>query len=184
VEGTVGCEAIGPYWLSLDEAITAQDYRVLVLNPLYVQARRGTTLCGTKTDPVDVQLMAESLQRENVPTSQVPAATVQGLCDFTRLRADLVAQVGDVKQSILSMLDHTFPEFATCFTDVCVLMAGGVLETWMLPEQLTAVPTARLRPGWRGSRLTTLGPRQLGWSKRPRSRVSGDGGALMRWCLN
>lgn len=57
-EMTIGCEATGPYWLSLYEALTHAGYRVLVLNPLYVQARRGTTWRGTKTDPVDAQLIA------------------------------------------------------------------------------------------------------------------------------
>jgi transposase len=141
---TVGCEATGPYWLSLYEALTAQGYQVLVLNPLYVKARRGTTLRGTKTDPVDARLIAEILQREHVPSSHVPAADVQGLRDLTRLRADLVAQIGDVKRRIISVLDRTFPEFATCFTDVCGQAARTLLETWTLPEELAAVPTARL----------------------------------------
>lgn len=57
-EVTVGCEATGPYWLNLYEALNSQGYRVVVLNPLYVKARRGTTLRGTKTDTVDAQLIA------------------------------------------------------------------------------------------------------------------------------
>jgi len=71
---TVGCEATGPYWLSRYAALTAQGYQVLVLTPLYVKARRGMTLRGTKTDPLDARLMAEILPREQVPASHVPAA--------------------------------------------------------------------------------------------------------------
>jgi transposase len=41
--------------LSLYEALTTQGYRVRMLNPLYVKARRGTTLRGTRTDPVDAR---------------------------------------------------------------------------------------------------------------------------------
>jgi transposase len=115
-----------------------------VLNPLYVKARRGMTLRGTKTDPVDARLIAQILQREDVPSSHVPEADVQGLHDLTRLRTDLVAQIGDVKRRIISALDRTFPEFATCFTDVCGQAARTVLETWTLPEALAAVPTIRL----------------------------------------
>jgi transposase len=143
-EVIVGCEATGPYWLTLYEALSTRSYQVRVLNPLYVKARRGTTLRGTKTDPVDARLIAEILQREDGPTSHVPEADVQGLRDLTRLRADLVAQIGDVKRRIISILDRTFPEFANCFTDVCGQAARTVLETWTLPEQLAAVPTARL----------------------------------------
>jgi transposase len=140
----VGCEATGPYWLSLYEALIAQGYRVLVLNPFYVKARRGTTLRGTKTDPVDARLITEILQREHVPISHVPEAPVQGLRELTRLRADLVGQIGDVKRRIISILDRTFPEFAAYFSDVCGQAARTVLETWTLPEQLAEVSTARL----------------------------------------
>jgi transposase len=141
---TVGCEATGPYWLNLYEALTAHGYRVLVLNPLYVKARRGTTLRGTKTDPVDARLIADIIRREEVPTSHIPEAAVQGLRELTRLRADLVAQIGDIKRRVITVLDRTFPEFASCFGDVFGLAARAVLEEWALPEQIAAVPTAQL----------------------------------------
>jgi transposase len=143
-EITVGCKATGSYWLNLYEALLAQGYRVLVLKPLSVKVRRGTTLRGTKTDPVDARLIAEILQRDHGPASHVPEAAVQGRRDLTRLRADLVAQLGDVKRRIISILDRTFPAFATCFADVCGQAARTRLETWTWPEQLAAVPTTRL----------------------------------------
>jgi transposase len=143
-EVTIGCEATGPYWLSLYEALTHAGYRVLVLNPLYVKARRGTTLRGTKTDTVDAQLIATIIRQDDVPTSHIPEAAVQGLRALTRLRADLVAQIGDVKRRVIAVLDRTFPEFPTCFRDVFGLTARTVLEEWTLPEQLAAVPTAEL----------------------------------------
>lgn len=143
-EVTIGCEATGPYGLSLYEALTHAGYRVLVLNPLYVKARRGMTLRGTKTDPVDAQLIATIIRQEDVPSSHIPDAAVQGLRELTRLRADLVAQIGDVKRRVIAVLDRTFPEFSTCFRDVFGLTARAVLEEWALPEQLASVPTAEL----------------------------------------
>jgi transposase len=137
-------EATGPYWLNLYAALTAQGYQVLVLNLLYVKARLGTTLRGTKTDPVDARLLAELLQQEHVSASHVPAADVQGLRDMTRLRADIVAQIGDIKRQIIRVLDRTVQAFATGFTDVCGQAARTPLETWTVPEELAAVPTARL----------------------------------------
>lgn len=141
---TIGCEATGPYWLSLYEALTASGSRVLVLHPLYVKARRGTTLRGTKTDTVDAQRIATMLRQQDVARSHIPDAAVQGLRALTRLRADLVAQIGDVKRRVIAVLDRTFPACATCFRDVCGLTARTVLEEWTLPEQLAAVPTSEL----------------------------------------
>jgi transposase len=143
-EVTIGCEATGPYWLSLYEALEAQGYRILVINPLYVKARRGITLRGTKTDPVDAQLIATIICREEVPISHIPAASVQGLRALTRLRADVITQIGDVKRRVIAVLDRTFPEFAACFGDVFGLAARAVLEEWTLPEQIAAVPTTCL----------------------------------------
>jgi transposase len=69
---TVGCEATGPYWLSLYEALTARGYRVLVLNPLSGKARRGTPLRGTQTATVAARLSADLVRREEGPTSHGP----------------------------------------------------------------------------------------------------------------
>jgi transposase len=117
---------------------------VLVLNPLYVKARRGTTWRGTETDPVDARLMAEILPREQVPASPVPEAEGQGVRDLTRRRADVVAQTGDVKRRIISRMERTFPAFAPGCTAVCGQAARALLESWPLAEDLAAVPTARL----------------------------------------
>jgi transposase len=89
-------------------------------------------------------LFADIVRREEVPTSHVPEASVQGLRELTRVRADLVAQIGEVKRRVIGVLDRTFPEVASCFSDVFGLTARAVLEEWTLPEQLAAVPTARL----------------------------------------
>jgi transposase len=143
-EVTVGGEATGPSWLSLSEALTAQGYPVRGLNPVYVKARWGTTVRGTKTDPGEARLIAEMRQREQVPVSHIPAAALQGWRDLTRRRADLVAQIGDVTRRIIGILDRTWPEFATCCTDVCGQAARTLWETWSWPEEVAAVPTARL----------------------------------------
>jgi transposase len=143
-EVTIGCEATGPYWLSLYEALTQDGYRVRVLHPLSVKARRGMTLRGTKTDTVEAQLIAAIIRQEDVPSSHIPEAAVQGLRALTRLRADLVAQIGDVKRRVIAVLDRTSPEFSTCFRDVFGLTARPVLEEWTLPEQLAAVPISEL----------------------------------------
>ena len=141
---TVGGEATGPEGLRLSEARIAQGYRVLVLTPFDVKARRGTTRRGTTTDPVDARLIAELRQREHVPSSPGPEATGQGLRALTRWRADLVAPMGDVTRRVISILDRTFPEVATYGRDGWGQAARTVSETWTLPDQLAAVPTARL----------------------------------------
>jgi transposase len=102
------------------------------------------TLRGTTTDPVDALLIATIIRHDEVPTSHIPDAAVQGLRELTRLRADLVGQIGEVKRRVITVLDRPFPEFATCCGDIFGLTARAVLEEWALPEQLAAVPTAQL----------------------------------------
>jgi hypothetical protein len=49
-------------------------------------------------------------------------------CDLTRLRASVMAQIGNGKRRIVSILNRTFPEFTDCFTDVCGQAARTVSE--------------------------------------------------------
>jgi transposase len=100
-----------------------------VLNPLHVKARHGTRRRGTKTDPVDARLMAEILRRKALPVSPIPALGVPRRRELTRLPADLVAQIRDLKRRINSIVDRTLPEFATCCNDVCGLSARMLLAT-------------------------------------------------------
>jgi transposase len=141
--------------LHLYEPLTTQGYQVLVLNPLYVEARRGT-----KTDAVDARLLAEILQREDVLTSHVPEADVEGLRDWTRLRVDMVARIGDVKRRISSILDRAFPEFATCFTEVC----GQAARTRRRPNTVSAAGEGpRCRPVSCGSCCGRSGNWNICW---------------------
>ena len=82
--------------------------------------------------------------REWGPSSHVPERTGQGLREVTRVRAALVAQMGDVQRRASSLLDRTFPGSATDVSDVGGQTARTVLEAWAWPAPLAAIPTARL----------------------------------------
>jgi transposase len=92
---------------------------------------------------VDARLIAEILQREEVPTAPRPDAAVQGRRELTQLRANLVAQSSAIKRRVVTGLDRGFPEFATGFRDVCGLTARAILEAWALPEEIAAIPTTQ-----------------------------------------
>lgn len=134
------CEATGPYWLSL----YAVRRVIRCSSSLLCLSRRGLTLRGPTTDPVDARLIAEIRPRGQVPAAHGPTAAVPGRRDVTRLRADLVAQIGDVKRRISRMVERTCPACAPCCTDVCGQAARTLWATWPLPEELAAGPTARL----------------------------------------
>jgi hypothetical protein len=59
----------------------------------------------------------------------MPEATVQARRELSRLRADLVARLGDTKRRIISILDRPFPEFAARFNDAWGQAAPPVLTT-------------------------------------------------------
>jgi transposase len=126
---------------------------VLALHPLSVKARRGTTLRGTQTDPVDARLIADILRRAEVPTTQMPDAAGQGLRELTRLRSDLVAQSSDSKRWGITALDRGFAAFAPGFRDVCGLTAQALLAAWALRSRhRTCRPGGRLAPQRRAAR--------------------------------
>ena len=142
-EVTVGGEATGPYGLRRYDALMAQGYRVLVLHPCDVKARRGTTLRGTNTDPVDARLLPERWPRQHGPMSHGPEATGPGRRELPRWRADRVAQLGAGTRRLSRIRARPWPACATDVSAGCGQAARPVGETWTWPEELAAVPPSR-----------------------------------------
>jgi transposase len=85
----------------------------------------------------------------------MPEAAVQGLRALTRLRADLVAQIGEVTRRVGTVLDRTFPACATCFREVFGLTA---LLSRISRGRFGAATAQAMHPaaqpsigGWRGT---------------------------------
>ncbi len=135
----IGMEATGHYWTILYHAFKEQNYEVSVLNPIMTAARRNVGVRGTKTDSVDSKLIATMLRESNLKESSVPDEQTKRLRDLTRMRYECVQSIIAEKQRLLALLDLTFPEYATLFSDVFGVTSRKVLEEFPTAEMLARV---------------------------------------------
>jgi len=175
-EVPLACEATGPYWLRLSEALTAPGAQGLVRNPLYVKARRGSTLRGTKSDPVDARLLAAILPRGQGPASHVPTADVPGPTWVPRS-----APCSGGSSGVWLAPSQRAPPVAP------LSVARRRARCWRPGPGQKSSPRG-LQPGWppcwRASRTATVGRRKPGRSQRQRRRASGANGLRIPWPLN
>jgi transposase len=114
---TVAVEASGHYWLGLHRRLQQASVTIQVVNPLQVEAFRGTGLRKTKTDRRDAYVIADLVRIGRARPNYVPDDTILQLRELTRFRWSLVNRLGDAKRRVLALLDRVFPEFAEQFSD-------------------------------------------------------------------
>ena len=143
----VGMEATGHYFLNLYEfllKIGLKSEQIALLNPLQVKAFRNTNLRGAKSDNVDARQIAVLLRFGNFNRCNVAVNSLMNLRELTRLRADLVADCGDLKRKIISVLDRIFPEFGQIFNNQFGVTAIALLTDYPTPEELAAISLEKL----------------------------------------
>lgn len=114
----IGMEATGHYFLNLYDWLLRCEIpteQIALLNPLQVKSFRNTNLRGAKSDNVDAERIAILLKFGEFKRCNVAVDKLINLRELTRLRADLVANIGDLKRKIISVMDRVFPEFMTVF---------------------------------------------------------------------
>lgn len=143
-ETIIGCEATGHYWLTLFEKLKEAGFTVFVLNPLQVHSFRNENIRGLKTDDRDCELIATVLRFGVGAPSEIPNENLYQLKELSRFRHDLVRQISTVKVKTLSVLDRTFPEYETVFSNVFGLASTAVLKTYTTAEEIADLDIAKL----------------------------------------
>lgn len=138
----IGMEATGHYFLNIYDfflriGIAAQQ--IALLNPLQVKSFRNTNLRGAKSDNVDAERIALLLKFGSFDRCNVSVGNIINLRELTRLRADMVANTGDLKRKIIAVLDRIFPEFAQIFKNKFGVTAVSILEEYQTPEEFAAL---------------------------------------------
>ena len=116
----IGMEATGHYFLNLYDWLLQSGLsadNIALLNPLQVKSFRNTNLRGAKSDNVDSERIAVLLKFGEFKRCNVAIDEMMTLRELTRLRADLVANIGSLKRKIISVMDRVFPEFMPIFSN-------------------------------------------------------------------
>ncbi len=142
----IGFEATGPYWLTLFQYLKSVDLdKISVLNPLQVSSFRNQSIRGIKTDKVDCFLIADILRMGNYVNYRLPSDELLSLRKLSRFRADLVAQLAQLKTKILNILDLVFPEYGKLFNNVFGISSKAILDLACTPEEIAKLNLSKLK---------------------------------------
>lgn len=142
---TIGMEGTGHYFLNLYYYLTESGFHnLVVLNPLQVKAFQNTNIRGLKTDDEDAKRIARLLSFGDYRASRVSSGQLLGLRELTRFRADIIAEIGNTKRKLITVLDRIFPEFETIFKRVYGKTAISILDRYATPERIARASTTKL----------------------------------------
>ena len=138
----IGMESTGHYFLNIYDFFLREGLnqeQIALLNPLQVKSFRNTNLRGSKTDNVDSKQIATLLRFGEYKRCNISIDNMMNLRELTRLRSDLVANLGDLKRKIIAVVDRIFPEFGTVFANRFGKTALELISKYSTPEEMSNV---------------------------------------------
>jgi len=131
----VGLESTGHYSHNLLAFLEANDFEVVVFNPLSVnQSRKAGSLRKTKTDKNDARYIASLLVPDSSKPYQQQSYHIQELKSLTRARYRLVKEIQPVKNRYRRLIHILFPEIQRFFCKIDLPAVLGLLKE--LPSAL------------------------------------------------
>jgi transposase len=107
----LGMESTASYHIPLFTYLAAQDYKVVVINPLLINNFSKRSLRKTKTDKKDALTIAQFLLQEKETLSvKTPDYMITELKDIARRREKLADHMTSLKGDMKRILSVTFPE--------------------------------------------------------------------------
>ena len=129
----VGLEATGHYHLTLVEFLAEHGFGVVLINPYQAAQFRRSQGGKAKTDRIDARALARFVAVSGPAATPQPDATLAGLRELTRFRAELVGDRTVAINRLHGALDLAFPELPALL---------GRLNTSTTLALLAAYPTA------------------------------------------
>jgi transposase len=110
----LGMESTASYHIALFSYLTAQGYRVAIINPLLIANFAKLSLRKAKTDKKDAFTIAQFLfLQKEVLANNTGSPRLAELKDLSRRREKLVDQMTSLKNDMKRILSVTFPELET-----------------------------------------------------------------------
>jgi len=106
-----GLEATGWFWENLYQFLQEKGFKVILLNPYYVNKFREALAKKAKTDDIDALVIANLLRTGEYMNSVVPEEKIQVLREYTNLRYEFLRTLQDYKRKVISLLGVVFPEY-------------------------------------------------------------------------
>ncbi|PHE84034.1 IS110 family transposase [Bacillus toyonensis] len=139
-EMLIGMEATGHYWLAIYSFLLKHNFSVIVLNPIQTNAwRKGTEIRKRKTDKIDATLIADVIRFGRFLETPLVNEKMIALKQLSRFRNSLISNMSDLKRQSIAVLDQTFPEYHTVFSDIFGTTSSKVLMEYTSPSDYEEV---------------------------------------------
>ena len=106
----VGIEATGHYYEDIVRILTDAGYSIHIINPSSTHEERKQHLTYTKTDDIDLYLIAEALVGNKATNSKLPSGAYKELQNLTRARRSEINKRSRIKMEIRVVHDHIWRE--------------------------------------------------------------------------
>lgn len=143
-DALVVMEATGHYWKNLFIRLSAEGFRVAVVNPLAVQRFGESMLKRAKTDASDALLIARFGRSHQPRPTSIPDEALENLRELVRLRDRWVQDVGDRVRQLHRFVDLGFPELKTHIDDLSSRAATAILTRYPTAAALRQVKPSTL----------------------------------------
>lgn len=107
----VGIEATGHYYEDIVRILTEKGYSVHIINPASTHEERKQHLTYTKTDDIDLYLIAEVLIGNKATNAKLTTGVYKQLQHLTRARRSEINKRSRIKVEIRTMHDHIWREY-------------------------------------------------------------------------
>lgn len=107
----VGIEATGHYYEDIVRVLTEKGYSVHIINPASTHEERKQHLTYTKTDDIDLYLIAEVLIGNKATNAKLSQGDYKRLQNLTRARRSEINKRSRVKTEIRAIHDHIWREY-------------------------------------------------------------------------
>ena len=106
-----GLEATNNFWENIYEFLTAKGFKVVLLNPYFVNKFREALRMKAKTDDIDTLVIASLLRTGEYGSCLIPDETAQTLRELVKLRFEFLKDQKNYKRQAFSLISLVFPEF-------------------------------------------------------------------------
>ena len=134
----IGLEATGHYGSNLKIFLHDNGFSFMEINPVFSERfRQETTLRKTKTDKIDAKLIASYILTHEYKTYTLKSYHILALKSLTRLRFRLIQARTKHKVRLQNIMDLTFPEYFSMFTDPFGSVSTYLLNNYPSAEKLS-----------------------------------------------
>jgi len=123
----IAMESTSNFWENLFSFLESKNFNVRLLNPFFINSYRKALAKKTKNDKIDAFTIAAFLQANLNAPSFIPDQAIQDFKELSRLKANCLFQLKNLKRKASNLIYLVFPEFLQIVKDPFAKVALAIL---------------------------------------------------------